>query len=148
MSSDAEPLTAATLAEIDRALCALVDLASPPAMRWALAASWALADDHILHCLVSTTHFIAVGGGGWARLGYEAQAVEWTPWSRYLASVDDVASSHDVVASNVAENRGVERFENVYRHADGVTSSRIAWRISPWHDGYAVATGVICGESK
>ena len=135
------------LSALSRALVELDnDMAHAERLRlgwWAMRASWELDHDRVMWCLVDATRFIEVGGHGWSLLGYDTERVRGTPWSQYLGCDEDVVSSRMIVDTNLASGRGVSRFVNTYRHADGLGRSTIEWAVSPWVHGHAVARGIV-----
>lgn len=126
-------LDARALAAIGAADAALTGMEAAAARGWwALRALGAIAlPPRGLWCLASTTHLLAVGGPGWEVLGYTREDVEGRTWSSLLYDDRSRADSQAIVAENVRSHKGVERFCNTYRCADG-SPRGVTWRISPW----------------
>ena len=148
-----DPLSRDALAAIARAEAALEDLAAWERGAshtrlgwWALAAAWALSPPDVLWCISTVDRFVAVGGAAWRSvLGYDPATLPGRRWSELVATPDDVEASLDITAANIATGDGFVRFVNHYRHASGLTTHRVVWSASPWHEGHAVARGVVTG---
>lgn len=146
-----DPLSRDVLDAIARAERALDDLdawsrgASHARLGWwALATSWALAPRDVLWCISTAERFVAVGGAAWeCVLGYDPATLPGRRWSELVATPGDVAASVEITAANLATGDGFVRFVNHYRHASGLTTHRVVWSASPWHEGHAVARGVV-----
>lgn len=145
------PLSSDALAAIARAEAALEDLeewshrhAHARLGWWALSSAWALSPPNVVWCISTMERFVVVGGGGWQGvLGYDPATLPGRKWSDLVATVDDVHASLEITAANIETGAGFVRFVNHYRHASGLTTHRVVWSASPWHEGHVVARGVV-----